>query len=208
MQQDLSDTGSAKLAYQLVELLASKLCHDLVGPIAAINNGVELIAELGPDEEALGLVGESGARVADVLQFFRLAYGSGGRTLTDPAEFQRIANAHAGRERAELRWEGITTMLEDAEAKVVANLLAVAIEALPRGGEVLLQRRDPFAWTLTSNGRSASLREETLIGLAGNIPEDGISPRNAHALYCARLVLEQGLAIRVEKGEDQLTLST
>ena len=66
------------LDLQVFELLCSRLCHDLVSPVGAINNGVELLAELGPDEEALKLVGQSAQAAARRLKFYRVAYGAAG----------------------------------------------------------------------------------------------------------------------------------
>lgn len=65
----------------VLELLASRICHDLISPVGAVNNGVEFMQEMGTDagEEALNLIAHSAAQAAARLQAFRLAYGAGGR---------------------------------------------------------------------------------------------------------------------------------
>src|SRR6266446_1172522 len=68
---------------RVVELLAARLCHDLIGPLAAIANGVELLAEEDPDfvRDAVALVGESARKANRRLQFYRFAYGFSGGEL-------------------------------------------------------------------------------------------------------------------------------
>jgi hypothetical protein len=63
---------------RLLELISARLCHDLVGPVSAIGNGVELVTEFGEDMrgEALALIAQSAAEAANRLQFFRIAFGS------------------------------------------------------------------------------------------------------------------------------------
>src|SRR5260370_23680454 len=75
---------------RVLELLAARLCHDLMGPLAAIANGVELLAEEDPDfvRDAVALVGESARKANRRLQFYRFAYGFSGGELTGPSPHQ------------------------------------------------------------------------------------------------------------------------
>src|SRR5438477_1193873 len=68
---------------RVIELLAARLCHDLIGPVAAIGNGAELLADEEPDfvKDAVALVGESARKANRRLQFFRFAYGFSGGEL-------------------------------------------------------------------------------------------------------------------------------
>src|SRR5215217_2222119 len=74
----------------VLELLAARLCHDLIGPVAAIANGVELLAEDDPEfvRDAVTLVGDSARKANRRLQFYRFVYGFGGGSLTGPAPHQ------------------------------------------------------------------------------------------------------------------------
>src|SRR5580698_4188418 len=65
---------------RVMELLASKLCHDLVSPVSAINNGVELIEDIGGSvvDEAMKLIGDSAGHASRRLRLFRMAYGRAG----------------------------------------------------------------------------------------------------------------------------------
>ncbi|MBM3540521.1 MAG: hypothetical protein FJX51_00610 [Alphaproteobacteria bacterium] len=80
------------LDLRAVELLCSRLCHDLVSPVGAISNGVELLTEMGPDEEALALVGQSAQAAATRLKFYRVAYGAAGADLP-PGELHDLMTA-------------------------------------------------------------------------------------------------------------------
>ncbi|HVC53687.1 MAG TPA: histidine phosphotransferase family protein [Stellaceae bacterium] len=124
---------------RVVELLSARLCHDLVGPIAAISNGVELMSDDDPDfaRDAVALVGDSAHRAATRLQFYRFAFGyrQGGTAGPQP-------HALAG----EL-FESSAILCDYGEAvqemgldwqKLVCNLLLVASEALPRGGRLIV----------------------------------------------------------------------
>ena len=79
---------------RLIELLCSKLCHDLVGPVGAIGNGMELLEEedLGMSKEALDLTAQSSRRASAILQFYRIAYGLGQtERRQDPAFLSDLA---------------------------------------------------------------------------------------------------------------------
>jgi histidine phosphotransferase ChpT len=71
---------SDSIDLRVVELLAARLCHDLIGPVAAIGNGAELLADEEPDflQDAIALVGESARKANRRLQFYRFAYGFSG----------------------------------------------------------------------------------------------------------------------------------
>ena len=99
----------------VVELMASRLCHELVGSAGAVGNGIELIRESSGDtsgnpevaemaEEALTLVEQSAQQVINRLKFYRVAYGFAGRTITNLAELRGIAQAYVGDGRIKLAW--------------------------------------------------------------------------------------------------------
>src|SRR5690606_38058321 len=80
----------------VIELLASRICHDLVSPVGAINNGVEFMEDGGPDsmDEALGLISHSASQASAKLMAFRIAYGAGGRDANiKPEDIQKAFSA-------------------------------------------------------------------------------------------------------------------
>jgi histidine phosphotransferase ChpT len=125
---------------RVLELLAAKLCHDLIGPVSAIANGVELLGEDDPDfvRDAVALVDESARKANRRLQFYRFAYGFGGGGLTGPPPHQLVAEFFAE--------TAITcdyaTVVRDMPLpwqKLACVMLALAADGLPRGGRLRLQ---------------------------------------------------------------------
>lgn len=123
-------------------LLASRLCHDVVGPVGAIQNGLELMAEdEAMTEMALDLVRKSARQASAKLQFARMAYGAaGGAEVLDPAEAGRLtADMFAG-ERASLDWQWTGDAAPRAVVKIAMLLATFALTGVPRGGTVTVTR--------------------------------------------------------------------
>ena len=92
---------------QVMELLASKFCHDLVSPVSAINNGVELIEDIGGSvvEEAMKLIGDSAGHASRRLRLFRVAYGRAGSEENLPLkDMRQIAEQYIGAGKVTLNW--------------------------------------------------------------------------------------------------------
>ena len=152
------------LEFRLIELLNARLCHDLISPVSAVSNGMELIAELGgdPDGEALALVAVSGKEAARKLQFFRLAFGSARLPSGTDAGLAEARDALLDwpvGERA-LSWldaAGVVVPREGAKAMMVLDLAALdclggagtlSIAAQPAPGGLL--------WTATAKSARSS----------------------------------------------------
>jgi histidine phosphotransferase ChpT len=112
-------------AIDLASLLCSRLCHDLLSPVGALNNGLELMAdEQDPDmrERCLELLSESAKASANKLKFFRLAFGAGGGfgdqidTREAKAALEGLFGAERGGDGLELviRAEGPRILLDPA----------------------------------------------------------------------------------------------
>lgn len=133
---------SVDLAF--LHLVVSQLCHDLVSPIGAVNNGVELIEELGsnPDSEAFGLIAQSGQAAAAKLQCFRLAWGRAGSSSdTRLADVRQVLTDYfAGETRVELQWtsDAVADGLDYAPGalQLLLNAVLAVAQTLTRGGRV------------------------------------------------------------------------
>ncbi len=181
-------------ALRLGALLCSKLCHDLVGPIGALGNGVEILAEEEDKEmqaRALALLGESVEAATRKLRFFRLAFG-GAETMgpTVPAaEVRRTAEEFFVKSRVALSWsrpaDGSET-LDKSAAKLLLNLILVGADALPRGGMLAIDAEaDRLA--VTAEGAGARLDAELQAALAGRLDEAQFDSRTAVACHLAAL---------------------
>src|SRR5579862_8143071 len=147
------------------QLLMSHLCHELVSPVGAINNGVEMLEDFGGNEhapEAMALIGESGKAAAAKLRFYRLAYGSAGvaSDLGLPQCAAAAAELLASDARVHLAWrvtEGLR--LVPGGPQLVLNLVVLAAAALPRGGEVEVGVTEAGAISLVATGVGAKLSD-------------------------------------------------
>ena len=121
-------------------LLCSRLCHDLLSPVGALNNGLELLAdETDPAmrQRCLDLMADSARTSANKLKFFRLAFGGAagmGDTIDSREAKAAIEGLFAGGRKQELVWLVEADALPKAAAKVLLNLAMIAGDALVRGG--------------------------------------------------------------------------
>ena len=134
----------------LAALLCSRLCHDMLSPVGALSNGLELLAdEKDPEmrKRCFELLEQSAKISADKLKFFRLAYGAAGGFGDEvPSDEPRelVQGLIAANERLAFEWAVSEAMLPKPAVKVLLNLASIAIDALVRGGTLAVgaERRD------------------------------------------------------------------
>ena len=126
---------------ELAALVASRVCHDIISPVGAIVNGLEVLEEEKDEsmrEFAMDLVQKSARQASAKLQFSRLAFGASGGAGAeiDMADAGRVAGALMEREKAELDWQVKAGLLPKAQAKLLMNLLIIALNSVARGGKI------------------------------------------------------------------------
>ncbi len=189
---------------RLTELLCSKLCHDLVGPVGAIGNGMELLAEeeLGMSDEALQLTALSTRRASAILQFYRIAYGLGQtERRQDPKFLAELATGLLGDSRVSLDWpdEAKAVVWPEGSGKLILNMISLAQEALPTGGRIRIGITENGAGaeiTATAEGKGAAFGEATLEALAEGASLQQLTPRNVHGFFT--MLLSQRIGRRIE----------
>ncbi|WP_238475025.1 histidine phosphotransferase family protein [Azospirillum cavernae] len=225
-----SMTSPVTIEVRILELLASKLCHDLVSPVGAIRNGLELIEEMREDAEAdpvtgaalgQGFLGEAVALIdhssnqADRrLRVFRLAYGAAGREQRGFADARDAAAGWIDGGRSALDWPERTPdpALGDRRgvAKLLLNMVVLAEEALPYGGRIAVAGEgDATAGrvTVTATGRPGGLSAELAAALVG-APTATLTPRSVHAYVTGRFAEDAGLRLAATpSGADRLIFS-
>src|SRR6476661_8835545 len=138
----LPHQSRAMTPVDFASLLCSRLCHDLMSPVGALNNGIELLAdETDPDmrNKCLELLSQSARASANKLKFFRLAFGAGGGfgAEIDTREAQAAIEGLFGAEKKiELGWMVPEGRLPKDAVKLLLNLTMVAGDALVRGGRL------------------------------------------------------------------------
>ncbi len=203
---------------RVAELLASRLCHDLVGPIGAVNNGMELIEDEDPGMmgEALKLVASSATQAARTLQFFRLAYGkSGAQAGGDLSELRNLVSGYIGADgsgKISLDWSVRTDPagVPEGVGKLVLNMIALASEGLHKGGEfgVMVDTETGtgvagMQVSVTVSGSGAKLREETETALHSDVPVGELTPRNVQGYFTRILARRIGGELAVDSAQSE-----
>ena len=200
--------AAARLDLRVLELLTSRLCHELSGPIAAINNGVELLADepvLVKDEaqdfvhHAIALVGDSARRAASRLQFYRFAYGYGhGGSMGGPPPNELACRFFETTQIACDYGESIRVLPLDWQ-RLACNLLLTGAEALSRGGNLVLAAAGD-GLDLEATGEFAALSAEMSAALLLATPVTALTPRSVQAYFTG--LLAEMLGCRLVRTEE------
>ena len=198
--------SSAMNPVDLASLLCSRLCHDLMSPIGALNNGIELLAdETDPEmrERCLELLADSARASANKLKFFRLAFGAAGGfgEEIDTREAEVALEGLFGAERRiELGWVVGDEKLPKDAVKLLLNLAMLAGDALVRGGrlDVGAERRNREIELAVRAEGPRILLDPALREMLANGGSDGsIEPRAAGAWLAHRLVTDSGGSLQL-----------
>ena len=199
-------------AIDLAGLLCSRLCHDLLSPVGALNNGLELMAdEQDPEmrERCLELLAESAKASANKLKFFRLAFGAGGGfgDSIDTREAKAALEGLFGADkRVELGWMVEEDELPKGAVKLLLNLALIAGDALVRGGrlDVGVERGEGLEMVIRAEGPrillDPALRETILKGSA----DGSVEPRAAGAWLAHGLANDAGGTINLSDPADEV----
>ncbi|WHO40798.1 histidine phosphotransferase family protein [Sphingobium sp. AP49] len=186
---------------EFASLLCSRLCHDLLSPVGALNNGLELMAdETDPEmrQRCLDLLGDSARTSANKLKFFRLAFGSAGGfgDAVPPHEAKvAIEGMFAASGRVKLGWMVEEQLLSKLAVKVLLNLALIAGDALVRGGQLDIGAETRPGITeivVRGEGPKVILDPELRAALAGTLPPSGLASRTAAAWMVRQLVESAG----------------
>ena len=178
---------------RMAELLCTRLCHDLTGPIGAVNNGAEFLAEEGfnMQNQAVDLIVSSAFSAVSRLQFYRMAYGnvkeSGEVSLADK---QKLATDFFAGSKIIVDWpdtegEASGVSMSTKMARLIFNLLIIANGVLIRGGEISVRMGLDSAGnkkvTITAKGQHLKWEAEMSKVLEGGAAVDQLDPKNVQA---------------------------
>ncbi|MDS1135966.1 histidine phosphotransferase ChpT [Nitratireductor indicus] len=199
-------------APDLAALLCSRVCHDIISPVGAINNGLELLDEGGADEDAMNLIRASAINASARLQFARIAFGAAGSAgmQIDTGDAQTVAAAFINNEKPELEWVGARALLPKNQVKLLLNLLLVANAAIPRGGKlrVSLENLDTApSFTITAQGPMLRVPPKFLELHSGNKPEEAVDAHTVQFYYTLLLSRETGMQINIRATAEEIILS-
>ena len=203
-------------AVDLASLLCSRLCHDLMSPVGALNNGIELMAdEQDPDmrDRCVELLADSAKATANKLKFFRLAFGAGGGfgDLIDANEARIALEGIFGAERRiELGWMVADDKLSKGAMKLLLNLALIVGDALVRGGRLDIGAEttgDGLEIAIRGEGPRVMLDAGLREMLVNGAPNDGqIEPRAAGAWLAKALAQEAGGTIQLSEPAPEILI--
>jgi histidine phosphotransferase ChpT len=195
----------------LAALLCSRLCHDLLSPVGAMNNGLELLADEHDPEmrkRCMDLLAESAKSAADKLKFFRLAFGAAGGfgSEVDPKEARAVVEplVTAGN-KTELIWSVPDVLMPKRAVKILLNLVLIANDALVRGGKLHVGaelRENEQEIVIHADGMRVIFDESVRDTLEGKLSAEQIDSRTAAAWMVYSLTAQNGGAVQIAKPAD------
>jgi histidine phosphotransferase ChpT len=197
-------------ALDLAALLCSRVCHDLISPVGAIVNGLEVLEEEKDDatrEFALDLIKKSARTASAKLQFCRIAFGAAGSdgAQIDLGDAEAIARGFLEDDKTKLAWNLPRALLAKNLVKLLLNMLVIAGQAIPRGGRISV---DPagsggnVGFKVTAAGANAKIPPALPPLLAGEIGGESIDAHRIQPFYTGLLAKACGVkAVVAMQGE-------
>ena len=196
-------------AADLAALLCSKVCHDIISPVGAINNGLELLEEGGSDEDAMALIRQSARTASARLQFARIAFGAAGSAgvQIDTGDAQNVATNYMKGEKAEFSWEGQRVLMPKNKVKLILNLILVANGAIPRGGKLGVKIEEPdtnLKITLSAAGPMLRVPPKFLELHSTGTSSEPIDAHSIQAYYTLLLASESAMDLAVTASPEEI----
>lgn len=197
----MSASGSTPItigALDLAALLCSRVCHDLISPVGAIVNGLEVLEE-NKDEEtkvfALDLITKSAGQASAKLQFCRLAFGAAGSAgaQIELGDAEKAARGMIEDGKITIIWNLQRELVPKNRAKLVLNMLMVAVGAIPRGGTLTLDASGT-GYRISATGLNARL-PATAVELLGGNPSHPVDAHAIQPFYTGLLARDCGLSV-------------
>jgi histidine phosphotransferase ChpT len=199
----------------LAALLCSRVCHDLISPVGAIMNGLEVMEE-GKDEEtsqfAMDLIKKSAKTASAKLQFCRLAFGAAGSAgaQIDTGDAEKVARGLIEDDRFKVAWNLPRVLLAKNRVKLLLNMLLLAAQAIPRGGQVVVDpvgEGDATGFRITVTGTNAKV-PQAIPGLLSATPgEHAIDAHAIQPFYTGMLAKNCGLTVSMAVEGDAVVVA-
>ena len=198
----------------LAALLCSRVCHDLISPVGAIVNGLEVLEE-SKDEEtrrfALELITKSSRTASAKLQFCRIAFGAAGSAgaQIDLGDAETISRGFLEDEKTKLAWNLPRALLAKNRVKLLLNLLVLAGGTIPRGGSLAIEpigEGDTMGFKVTSSGLNSRI-PPAVPGLVAGQAENPIDAHAIQPFYTGLLARACGLTVTLAPEGDAIVLS-
>ncbi len=199
----------------LAALLCSRVCHDVISPVGAIVNGLEVLEDendASMRDFALDLIRKSSRQASARLQFARLAFGAAGSAgaMIDLGDAEQVAKGMFQDEKVKLSWTAPRALLPKNQVKLLLNLLVIATNAVPRGGTIdvaVTGDGEATQFVLTSKGSHARIppHVEELLALS---PESGtVDAHGIQAYYAGLVARAAGMTVSLSLDGDAVKIA-
>jgi len=194
----------------LAALLCSRVCHDVISPVGAIVNGLEVLAEEKDSsmrDFALELINKSAKTASARLQFARIAFGAAGSagSAIDTGDAEQVAKGFLNDDKLRLSWTGPRLLMPKNRVKLLLNLLVVGSSCIPRGGSldcVIEGDGDRPTFTITAQGKNARIPHGVQQSLAGE-PENGtVDAHGIQPFYTGMIARAGQMAVDISIEDD------
>jgi histidine phosphotransferase ChpT len=206
--------GLAPDALELAALLCSRVCHDLISPVGAIVNGLEVLDDNPKPEDrefALDLIRKSAKTASARLQFCRLAFGAAGSAgaQIDLGDAQNMARGHLEDAKTKIEWNLPRILLPKNKVKLLLNMMVIAQQTIPRGGVLTVNQvgeGDAIGFRVHAAGHNARLP----LNIVELLKADHAGGIDAHAVqpYYTRLLAQAcGLSVLLASEGDAIVVT-
>ncbi len=197
-------------ALDFAALLCSRVCHDIISPVGAITNGIEVLDEEDSEEMkafAFDLIRKSARTASAKLQFARLAFGAAGSAGADVdlGDAETVARRYMESEKADLVWNAERRLLPKNQVKLLLNLLLVSLHAVPRGGTVTISVTGDLphpVQRIEATGPASRIPPKVVDLVAGHTEDGSLDAHAIQPFYAGALAREAGLAVEISKIDD------
>jgi histidine phosphotransferase ChpT len=197
-----TSSGSAPDALELAALLCSRVCHDLISPVGAIVNGLEVLDDNPKPEDrdfALDLIRKSAKTASARLQFCRLAFGAAGSSgaQIDLGDAQNMSRGHIEDGKTTIAWNLPRLLLPKNRVKLLLNMMVIAQQTIPRGGTLTVDpvgEGETMSFRVTATGLNARL-PQNIADLLAAAPASGVDAHAVQPHYTRLLADACGLKV-------------
>lgn len=195
----------------LAALIAARLCHDLVSPVSALGAALSVLDDENAEDmrdDAIELVRTGAKQARAKLEYCRLAFGAGGSAPAniDINELQRLANEMFADHKPDLVWKTQASGLDKPAARILLNLIWLAVDSVPRGGTVTIEATASDGGSrikIVSAGPRVRLDLSYVEAMAGRAPEEGFDGRSIQPYYAGLIARENGGRVDAEAEEER-----
>jgi histidine phosphotransferase ChpT len=207
--------ATALESLDLAALLCSRVCHDLISPVGAIVNGLEVMEDDNDQETkdfALELIKKSVKTASARLQFCRLAFGAAGSAgaQIDLGDGEKVARGFLEDDKTKLTWNIPRALLAKNRVKLLLNMLVIAGQTIPRGGTMTIDpigSGDTIGFKVTTTGTNAKVPQAIPPLLAGGTHDGSVDAHAIQPYYTGLLARNCGLTVSIAMDGEAVVIS-